>query len=302
MMDRLNHAREALYGLWVGDAFGGHYEFEHVDWNRPKRAAIKRKLPPATWRYTDDTQMALSVYAVLRRSGKIDPDELAASFVQHFDISRGYGPYTELLLENLVQGGDWRILAPAQNEGQGSFGNGAAMRVAPVGAYFAGDMEAVIENARQSALVTHTHPEAVAGAIAIAVANAEAVSFRLSNQQWNRGRVWQVLLETVPSGELHQRLQRASKLPSICSTSQAAKFLGCGWDISAADTVPFALWCASRYINNFEEALWQTISVGGDADTTGAIVGSIVASYQGRQRLPQSWIVRCEPLSDTINE
>ena len=58
-------------------------------------------------------------------------------------------------------------------EGQGSFGNGAAMRVAPVGAYFAGDIGAVVEQAARSSVITHTHDEAIAGSIAVAVAAAQ---------------------------------------------------------------------------------------------------------------------------------
>ena len=55
---------------------------------------------------------------------------------------------------------------------------------------------------------------------------------------------------------------------------------------------------AINYLDNFEEALWQTISVGGDADTTGAMVGGIVAAYGGQACIPQAWLERCEPLPD----
>lgn len=60
-MKQIERAFDSLIGLWVGDAFGGHFEFESVDWQRPQRAYKKRSLPPPIWRYTDDTQMALSV-------------------------------------------------------------------------------------------------------------------------------------------------------------------------------------------------------------------------------------------------
>jgi ADP-ribosylglycohydrolase len=89
-----------------------------------------------------------------------------------------------------------------------------------------------------------------------------------------------------------------ASLPRNTSTEKAAKILGCGWDVSAIDTVPFALWCAINYLDNFEEALWQTISVGGDADTTGAMVGGIIASYGGQACIPQSWKEHCEPLPE----
>jgi ADP-ribosylglycohydrolase len=80
MMKPLQRALASLHGLWVGDAFGSHFEFDSVDWERPKRTAKSRILPSAIWTYSDDTQMALSVYETLRRFNQILPDKLAASF------------------------------------------------------------------------------------------------------------------------------------------------------------------------------------------------------------------------------
>jgi len=164
-MKRLDAALNSLMGIWVGDAFGGHFEFESVDWHRPQRAFQKRDLPSAIWRYTDDTQMALSVYDMLRQHCEIIPNKLAKSFSQHFDISRGYGIGAEQLLTDIRAGGDWSKLASGMFDGTGSFGNGAAMRVAPVGAYFADDLKKVVENAEKSAIVTHTHPDGIAGCL-----------------------------------------------------------------------------------------------------------------------------------------
>ncbi len=68
--------------------------------------------------------------------------------------------------------------ASALFNGMGSFGNGAAMRIAPLGAYFADDLDRVAIEAERAAVITHTHPEAVAGAIAVALAAAHAVRSR----------------------------------------------------------------------------------------------------------------------------
>lgn len=92
------------------------------------------------------------------------------------------------------------------------------------------------------------------------------------------------------------KLQEAAKLDKATPTQQAAKILGSGWDVSALDTVPFALWCANTHFDDFEEALWQAISVGGDTDTIGAIVGGIVAAHRGKACIPEHWRNRCEPL------
>lgn len=263
---------------------------------RPKRAATQRQLPPATWRYTDDTQMALSIYENLRRFGEINPTKLAESFSKHFDISRGYGLGAEQLLLDIKDGGDWQILAPAMFDGTGSFGNGSAMRVAPIGAYFSGDMETVIEHARQSSIVTHTHADAISGAIVVAVAAAQVYQFSSFENKPQPEIYWAAIMDAIPNGQLKQAVEKAANIDKDTSTEDAAKLLGCGWDISAIDTVPFALWCAITYLDDFEEALWQTISVGGDTDTTGAIVGGIVASFGGQECITKDWLDKREEL------
>ena len=67
-------------------------------------------------------------------------------------------------------GTDWRDAARRPFRGAGSMGNGAAMRVAPLGAWFADDVARAVDEARRSAEVTHMHPEGIAGAVAVAVA------------------------------------------------------------------------------------------------------------------------------------
>ncbi len=60
--------------------------------------------------------------------------------------------------------------------------------------------------------------------------------------------------------------------------------------MTAPDTVPFCLWVAAHHLDNFVEALSQTIRVGGDCDTNAAIVGGIVALSAGRGGIPLSWL------------
>ncbi len=65
---------------------------------------------------------------------------------------------------------------------------------------------------------------------------------------------------------------------------------------TAPDTVPLCLWIASRYPRDYVEAMWQTVSAGGDIDTNCAIVGGIVALSAGREALPADWLAAREPL------
>ncbi|MBO8190218.1 ADP-ribosylglycohydrolase family protein [Streptomyces oryzae] len=166
--ERISHALASLRGLAVGDALGSQF---FVPDNLS--ALRRRELPPGLWKWTDDTEMAASVVAVLAAHGHVDQDALAASFAEHHDFFRGYGPAVNRMLRLIHQeGGDWRELAAALFDGQGSWGNGGAMRVAPLGAWFADDPERAAEEAERSATVTHRHPEAVAGTRAVAAAAA----------------------------------------------------------------------------------------------------------------------------------
>lgn len=141
--ERLKRARLSIEGLSVGDALGGFFEF----WRGGMNAHLlkNRRVPDKTWPFTDDTNMALSIYANLRQHGEIKQDELARSFADHFEKSRAYGTGAIRLLDEIRNGGDWRECTKKMFRGEGSFGNGGAMRIAPLGAYFADDLEVLIE-------------------------------------------------------------------------------------------------------------------------------------------------------------
>jgi ADP-ribosylglycohydrolase len=190
----------------------------------------------------------------------------------------------------------WRELVAAQFSGQGSFGNGAAMRVAPLGAYFASDLRRVVAQARLSATVTHTHPEAVAGAIAVAVAAALAWQYRARQTRPTRSEFIEQVMPFVPESDVRSHLRLARDIAPNTSAPAAASMLGSGYRISAQDTVPFVLWCAGQFLDNYEEALWQTSSGLGDVDTTCAMVGGIVVLYTGVEGIPDTWLEKREPL------
>jgi ADP-ribosylglycohydrolase len=291
--DRFLCARCSVEGLSVGDAFGDRF-FIHPD------VAVSlieaRALPTAPWRFTDDTQMALSIVSILREYGAIEQNQLAQSFAQRYDSGRGYGAAMHGLLARIREGEPWNQVAPSLFAGQGSFGNGAAMRVAPVGAFFADDLDSVVTQARASAEVTHTHPEAIAGAIAVAVAAAWAWRLRDSDSVPTKEDFLNLILPLVPESKVHSKIRLARDLGEKTPVESAVAVLGNGDRISAQDTVPFALWCAAQHLDNYPEALWLTVSGLGDRDTTCAIVGGIVALYTGLEGIPSEWRQNREPL------
>jgi ADP-ribosylglycohydrolase len=290
--ERLQRAYQSLIGLAVGDALGAFFEFSH---GRISRRITERLLPNGQWHWTDDTQMALSLFAVLRRYETIDPDAFAASLAQQYERSRGYGRSVRAIVQRLRAGASWREVRDQLFDGQGSYGNGCASRVPPVGAYFADNLETVVEQARESAIVTHAHPEAIAGSIAVALAAAWAWQLR-DAPPITRANFLDRVIAYVPDSDIRARLVLARDLPSDTSVADVVAHLGNGSDATVQTTVPFALWCAGEQLTNYEEAIWLTLHGQGDCDTTCAIVGGVVVMRMGTAGIPFRWNEACEPL------
>lgn len=324
----------SLEGLAMGDAFGRNlFAFSP---ERLHHYYETRALPEAEdgyWSYTDNTQMALALVKTLCRYHAIDQDRFMASLIAHYEPGRAYGdgmcalrehmsPYHQTVenrartsRETTAEEGEayselqdarddqsagtvfWRELIAAQFSGQGLFGNRAALLVAPLGAYFAGNSPRVVTQARLSATTTHTHPEAVAGAIAVAMAAALAWQYRASQQRPTCTEFLQHVLRFVPPGAVNRGLQLARELAPDTSAPTAASLLGRGSRASAQDTVPFVLWCAGQFLDDYEEALWQAASGLGDVDTICAIVGGIVVLYTGVEKIPEGWLRKRESLT-----
>ncbi|MFD3467044.1 ADP-ribosylglycohydrolase family protein [Streptomyces sp. NPDC058682] len=294
MDDEVGAARDSLEGLVLGDAFGQSWFVRDAE--AGARWLAGRELRPGPWTWTDDGAMGLVLHAHLVRYGEVRPAELAAAFAAEYarDAYRQYGASMHEVLERIGAGEDWRAVTGGQFGGQGSWGNGAAMRVAPLGAFFHGDMDAVVEQARRSASATHAHPEAVAGAVAVAVAAALAAAGR-GGPAPRRPEFLREVADRVPPGQVRDLLLTAAALPAAATVREAAELLGSGWRISAPDTVPFALWCAAGQPDDVAEALWRTLEGWGDRDTTCAIVGGVVAARAGLSGVPADWWSRAEP-------
>lgn len=284
---RLARARLSLEGLSVGDAFGERF-FGPVRAIQARLAS--RDLPPGPWRWTDDTEMSLAVVDVLAAHGGIDADALARGFARRYaaDPGRGYGRAVRDTLEALGRGEAWQAAAARPFGGQGSMGNGGAMRAAPIGAYFADDLAALVEHADRSAAVTHAHPEGRAGAIAVAAAAACA--------SLGRADLLAFALARTPPGATRDGLAAAIDLGPGATVEAAAARLGSGVKITAPDTVPFSLWVAARHLGDYERALWEGVAGLGDTDTVSAIVGGIVVLATGLDGIPAAWRRAREPL------
>ncbi|WP_149110747.1 ADP-ribosylglycohydrolase family protein [Limnoglobus roseus] len=285
----------ALDGLSVGDALGSQFFLpkNHLLLQQPEPP-----IPWGRWGYTDDTEMALGIAEVLERHGRIDQDDLAATFARRFaaEMYRGYGPGAVRLLAAVSGGADWRIASRELFNG-GSFGNGSAMRIAPVAAYFADDVNRVVEEARLSVEITHAHAEGIAGGIAVAVAGAFAWQHRGQKESVTlRAELFETVLRHTPEGDTRIGIAHASTVDPAESVATAVSLLGNGHRVTCQDTVPFCLWVIGRHLADYPAAIWTTIRGFGDIDTNAAIVGGVVALACGADGIPQDWLDAREDL------
>jgi ADP-ribosylglycohydrolase len=284
----MEQMRWSLEGLAIGDALGEMLAYNHAN----ARERVDQGLMAGPWFHTDDTEMALSIYEVLARSGSIDPDELAIRFSERFrrDPDRGYGSMARMILRQILAGESWRTAAQSAFSGLGSMGNGGAMRVAPLGAYFADEPDSTLRaEATLSAMVTHAHPEGKAGAIAVAAATAAAWRSRNESKDSAAKTLFQSALDLTPEGETRIGIRRAMGCPFSTSPQNAARLLGNGSQVTAPDTVPYVIWSAAKHLNDYREAIISTVLGDGDCDTNCAMVGGIVVLFAGVDSIPADW-------------
>ncbi|MBX7268837.1 ADP-ribosylglycohydrolase family protein [Micromonospora sp. Llam7] len=276
-----------------GDALGAPFEGrEPAD-----RAEIDDWINQSTQlvRFTDDTASTLVVADHLtRRRGTVNEDELADELAREWarDPERGYGHGAAQLYAELARGVPWRRAAAELFDGQGSFGNGAAMRVAPIGLLPGLALDAVAGRARRTAAVTHQHPQAVDGAAAQAVATALAA---LSVQDTPLDAEWMVatLCEHVHTAEFRSALRRVPALVAQgAHTTDVAGAVGNG--VAAIQAVPAALAAFLRQPDDTPAAVGFAIGLGGDTDTIASMTGALCGARRAEKDLPVMWGLRLE--------
>lgn len=268
-----------LLGLAIGDALGAHFEGqspEHIAQRfRSVEALISNPRPGEPY-YTDDTQMAIGVAETLIACRDIDEAELCRRFAANYVPHRGYGRGARRVLDSMVDGKDHRQVAETHFPG-GSFGNGAAMRVAPVGLMFRQNHDELWHHAKLSALPTHVHPLGVEGAqlLALAVALASTVTDTI-----DRERFFDTLTRRTQTLEYAGPLRRAAKLGD---PKDLALF---GNGIEATASVVTAIASFALTPRSYEQTIGNVILLGGDTDTIAAMAGAISGAFLGRQAIP----------------
>ena len=146
-----------------------------------------------------------------------------------------------------------------------SFGNGAAMRVSPI-AWAHLNLGGALPLAEESASCTHNHPEGIKGAQTTVMAIHYGIEAHAHNQQVSREQVKRILDECVKFSGYNINIRKKDVENRFDETCQG--------------TVPVALWIIGQS-TSFEDAIRRAVSLGADADTLGAIVGSIAEAIWG---------------------
>lgn len=278
--------RGCLLGLAVGDAVG--LPFEGIDGygifqSFGRAIDIVRSPPVENLSYSDDTQMMIGVAETLIEFGDADPANLATAFGRNYDPGRGYGGGAKKILQAIKDGKDASSMPDTVFPG-GSFGNGAAMRVAPIGICFHRDLDRVAYEAARSAQVTHRHPVGVEGAVVLATAVAMAIQPHV----YDRATFYAELYGRVATDEFRERIETASTSGNDISPSSL------GHGVEAHTSVVTAVLCYDQFRDSYEQTLASAIRAGGDVDTIAAMACAISGASLGITAIPQHLLDRLE--------
>jgi poly(ADP-ribose) glycohydrolase ARH3 len=280
----------ALLGTMVGDQLGASFEGQPPEIVAELLAPDIESAAQAIRRcsYTDDTQMMIGVAESLVERRGFDAEHMAQRFAANYEPHRGYGAGTHQVLAALRAGHPWHDVATLVFP-DGSFGNGAAMRVAPVGVLLHHDLNELRHVAEGSAAITHAHPLGIEGAAL--QAGAVALAARSDPGRFDAPAFLEQLQGFLrpDADEYLRRLRSISQLLATSSTiDEVAKQLGT--DIRAHGSVPAAIYAFLAHHESFSAAVIHAVRLGGDTDTIGAMTGAIAGALHGARAIPSEWV------------
>jgi poly(ADP-ribose) glycohydrolase ARH3 len=237
--------------------------------------------------------MMIGVVESLIEKKDFNGEHMTRRFMENYSREpfRGYGPGPPRIFRMIRDGEVWDKAAE-KLYGGGSYGNGSAMRIAPVGVFHYDEPAKLKEIAYKSSHITHTHELGKEGAAlqayAIALATGADPSPKFSVDEFLAK-----LMDFTEHEVYKQKLKEIEKLLGEKDNKlKIVRELGHG--IEAFNSVPTAIYSFLSYPNSFEEAVIYAISLGGDTDTIGAMTGAISGAYLGVQAIPLKWREKLE--------
>ena len=279
----------ALVGTGTGDALGAFFE-GHFEVNIKAIEAAAESAEVLN--YTDDTHMMIGIAESLIKSRGFDGEDMAATFAGNYELEpwRGYGPGPPHIFRMLRAGIAWDEVAERLYRG-GSYGNGSAMRIAPVGVLYHNNPERLIEVAHKSSQITHAHRLGKEGAALQAGAVALAAGLD-PGKGFDKHDFLANLAGFIEDRVYQEKLSLIEELLDSHDRYRVVVELGNG--IEAFNSVPAAIYSFISSPDSFAQAVTGAISMGGDTDTIGAMTGAIVGAYLGVDAIPVAWRDRLE--------
>jgi ADP-ribosyl-[dinitrogen reductase] hydrolase len=273
----LSRSRGAFIGLAIGDALGAPVEFMTAGEIKAKYGML-REIVGGGWLHikpgqvTDDTEMSLCIARALVAAGGWDLKGIAEQFAvwlrsKPLDV----GDTCRKGIRNYMLMG---VLETPFN--QWDAGNGAVMRLLPVVLANLGDDGELERQVVAQAHLTHNHPLSDTACICLARMVSHTV----------RGNSKSCLRREADTLVANHPVFRFEPYPGLAT----------GYVVDTMQTVFHHFFRGS----NFEECLVSTVNQGGDADTTGAIMGMLAGAYYGSQNIPRRWLKRMD--KDLVQE
>jgi poly(ADP-ribose) glycohydrolase ARH3 len=284
--------RGALLGVAIGDALGAPYEGTPAEL-MPAIEMEKLLQGARTLSYTDDTHMTLGVAESLVDRRGFDGAHMASVFARNYNAEpwRGYGAGPPQVFRLIERGIPWDQGGTTLFGGTGSFGNGAAMRVAPAALLAFRDLSEVERLARSTSIITHSHELGIEGAVAQACAVALLVQERPGH-----GLAPYYLLRELRSRPSHPLYYaKLASIEALLSANDRREVIAqIGNGIAAQEAVPAALYSFLKHHNSFAQTVIAAIGLGGDTDTIASMAGALAGAYLGEGAIPEQWSERVE--------
>lgn len=279
------YVKEILYGTVFGDIAGSQYEFT-LNADERKELTINNCIIAGSM-FTDDTVLTCAT-ALALTSNELELDKRKIK-LSNYKKESTYpfikNPFTRFYREKTLE-------FPGQGYGPGfyhwaiynydtpygSYGNGSAMRVSPIGAWF-DNIKDVILYATASAASTHNHPEGIKGSV------VTAVSIWMARKGYSKKQIYEYMMKHYKGiyGFSEFSLDEIrNPIPPMKS------------DATCLFSVPASVICF-YYANSYEEVLNNVLSICGDTDTIGAIAGAIAAAYYGVPDMVTQQVLRYKP-------
>lgn len=277
-----------MMGMAVGDAIG------ELAYRFPRRAHLFAQISNSEQLlYTGDTALGIALAESVLATEEVDIEHVGQSIRKtvHVESTRCFGPGLPRILQAVEHDGiRFSDAARQMYQGQGSLGNGAAVRVPAVGLLFNRSPDIYMQAVR-SARATHAHPVGTDGAAVMAKAIAQAL--QLKAPLLEAGEYCRQLADFAKTPEMKGKMLRVGELIADDEMPmKAAQQLG--RSITVHESMPFAVFCFLKSPNSFEDALVTAVSNGGDCNTLGAMTSTLCGAYLGIDALSNEWCKKLE--------